>query len=106
MRLCRSALFAALAAFGPGLAPIAVAQDLDAFDRGETVHLGDVDIRLGKEDSRWVRQRQGNIDLDKNTYLFGREDTYESMLSRKGIADPAVGATVGLGMTFKFDYGK
>lgn len=77
-------------------------QEQDAFARGQVLYLGELDIRLDKDQSRWGETRQGNIDLNRNTFLFGREDTYETLASRSGIDQPEKGATIGVGMGFTF----
>jgi len=91
---------ALIAAMSPALP--AHGQEQNAFTRGDILRLGDVDIRLGEEKSRWGSTRQGNIDLNKNAFLFGREDTYETLASRSGIDLPDKGATIGVGMGFTF----
>jgi len=91
---------ALIAAMSPALP--AYSQEQTAFSRGDTIYLGDVDIRLGEEKSRWGSTRQGNIDLTKNAFLFGREDTYETLTTRNGIDLPERGATIGVGMGFTF----
>ena len=91
------ALLVALPTFSP-----AHAESRDAFARGETLYLGEVKVRLGEDESRWGSVRQGSIDLDKNTFVFGRQDTYQSLTTRNGIDLPAKGATIGVGMGFSF----
>ncbi|MFV2092821.1 MAG: hypothetical protein ACC634_07025 [Hyphomicrobiales bacterium] len=91
------ALIAAIAPNSP-----AHGQEKSAFARGDILQLGDFDIRLEEEKTRWGATRQGNIDLDKNTFLFGREDTYENLVTRSGIDLPEKGATIGIGMGFTF----
>jgi len=85
---------ALIAAVSPALP--AYGQEQNAFARGDILRLGEVDVRLGEEKSRWGATRQGNIDLNKNTFLFGREDTYENLVSRRSIcrkkAPPSVSA--------------
>ena len=77
-------------------------QEQNVFVRGDTIYLGNVDIRLAEDKTRWGSTRQGNIDLDKNTFLFGRQDTYETLVTRSGIDLPEKGATIGVGMEFAF----
>lgn len=78
----------------------------DDVRNGGTLHLGELDLRLGESETRWTSAREGAIALDRNTYVFGREDTYESMLSRRGIADPQRGTTIGLGFSFPIEVGR
>lgn len=80
----------------------AKAEGQNAFERGETVHIGQVDVKLGEDANRWGATRQGNVEIGKNTFVFGREDTYESMTTRTGIDLPKTGATIGVGMGFTF----
>lgn len=91
------AMMAALSPWSP-----AQAEGQDAFERKETLYLGQVAVRLGEDESRYGSTRQGNIDLDGNTFVFGREDTYQSLTTLNGIDLPKTGATVGVGMGFTF----
>lgn len=84
----------------PAFAADAPAQDV--FERGATLHFGEVDVRLDESSSRWNSARQGNIDLNRNTFLFGRQDTYRAIDTHNGISEPELGTTVGVGLGFTF----
>lgn len=94
------ALAASLAAAGP-----AEAGDPMAFAAGDTLKLGGLDVELGHSQERWMQSRGGSVALDDNTFLFGREDTYRTPFSDRGIAEAATGATIGIGMKFRFSSG-
>jgi hypothetical protein len=88
-----------------GLAAPALAEDVSAFADGGRLRIGGIDVNVGRSADRWTSARGGSIALDDNTFLFGQEDTYESVLTRRGMADPATGTTFGIGMKFRFDSG-
>ena len=81
----------------------AAAQQPSPFADAGTLRLGELDLQVGRSSDRWTSSLGGAIALDDNTFLFGREDTYESEFTRKGITRPDTGATFGIGMKFRFD---